>query len=90
MKKRFIALGFYSIFWLVFFIFARIVFIAFQYQTAFLNSPGELLATFWHGAKLDISTTGYYLLIPVLAAIPGIFFSGNWYQNSYKVVLHTS
>jgi phosphoglycerol transferase MdoB-like AlkP superfamily enzyme len=37
------------------------------------------LGTFWHGAKLDISTTGYYLLIPLLIAIPGIYFSGNWY-----------
>jgi phosphoglycerol transferase MdoB-like AlkP superfamily enzyme len=80
MKKRFIALGFYSIFWLVFFIIARFLFISFQYQTAFLNSPAELLATFWHGARLDMSTTGYYLLIPVLFAIPGIFFSGNWYK----------
>jgi phosphoglycerol transferase MdoB-like AlkP superfamily enzyme len=80
MKKRFIALLFYSIFWLVFFIFARILFITFQYQTAFLNSPAELIAAFWHGSKLDISTTGYYLLIPVLFAIPGIFFSGEWYR----------
>jgi phosphoglycerol transferase MdoB-like AlkP superfamily enzyme len=80
MKKRFIALGCYSIYWLVFFIIARFLFIAFQYQTAFLHSPVELFTTFRHGAKLDISTTGYYLLIPVLAAIPGIFFNGNWYK----------
>jgi len=37
------------------------------------------LGTFRHGAKLDISTIGYYLLIPLLIAIPGIYFSGNWY-----------
>jgi phosphoglycerol transferase MdoB-like AlkP superfamily enzyme len=80
MKKRFIALGFYTIFWLVFFIIARLIFIAFQYHTASQYNPFELFATFWHGSKLDVSTTGYYLLIPVLAAIPGIYFSGNWYK----------
>ena len=80
MKKRFIALGFYSIFWMFLFVFARLLFIVFQYQSAFRNNPGELLSTFWHGAQLDISTTGYYLLIPVLAAIPGIWFNGNWYK----------
>jgi phosphoglycerol transferase MdoB-like AlkP superfamily enzyme len=80
MKKRFIALGFYSIFWMFLFVFARILFIVFQYQSAFRNNPGELLSTFWHGAQLDISTTGYYLLIPVLATIPGIWFNGDWYK----------
>ena len=80
MKKRFIALGNYSLFWLSFFIFARLLFIVFQYQTASQNNAGELLATFWHGARLDLSTAGYYLLIPVLTAIPGIYFNGNWYK----------
>jgi len=80
MKKRFIALCSYSLFWLVFFIIARLIFIAFQYRDAFHNNPGELIAAFWHGSKLDISTTGYYLLVPVLASIPGIYFNGNWYK----------
>jgi phosphoglycerol transferase MdoB-like AlkP superfamily enzyme len=77
MKKRFIALGFYSIFWMFVFVFAR------------------LLSTFWHGAQLDISTTGYYLLIPVLASIPGIWFNGNWYKiivrwYSYLLIILSS
>ena len=80
MKKRFIALFYYVLFWLVFFIVARLVFIIFQYRTAFQYNAGELMATFWHGASLDISTTGYYLLLPVLAAIPGVYFHGSWYK----------
>ncbi len=80
MKKRLIALGYYSIFWFSFFIFARLIFIIFQHHLAFRNSALELLSTFRHGSKLDISTTGYYLLIPVLAAIPGIWLNGNWYR----------
>jgi len=80
MRKRFIALAYYSIFWLGFFVIARLIFIAFQHEIAFSYKAGELLSAFWHGSQLDISTTGYYLLIPFLAAIPGIYFNGNWYR----------
>jgi phosphoglycerol transferase MdoB-like AlkP superfamily enzyme len=79
MQKRLIVFGSYALFWLAFFFIARLFFILFQYHPAFQNSIGDLLATFWHGAKLDISTIGYFLLIPLLIAIPGIYFSGNWY-----------
>lgn len=95
MKKRLIALGVYSLFWLVFFIFARFFFIVVQYRLSFENSAGELLATFINGIKLDISTTGYYLLIPVLLALPGIWVSGNWYRlvirwYSYLLIILSS
>lgn len=78
MKKRLIALGFYSLFWLAFFFFARLFFILTEHELSFRNRAGELFATFTNGLKLDISTTGYYLLIPLLFAIPGIWFTGNW------------
>jgi phosphoglycerol transferase MdoB-like AlkP superfamily enzyme len=81
MKNRLLALCFYAIFWIVFFFFARLFFILFQYHTSFQNSAVNLLSTFWHGSALDISTIGYYLLIPVLIAIPGVWFSGNWYRH---------
>ena len=84
MKKRLIALAYYSLFWLVFFFVARLIFIVAQYHVASHNNLGELLATFWHGSALDISTIGYYLLIPVLVAIPGTWFNGNWYKFFIK------
>ncbi len=80
MKKRLYALGFYTLFWLSFFIAARAFFILMQYRDAFKNSTGELFGTFFHGMALDISTTGYYLLLPVLVATAGIFLTGNWYR----------
>jgi len=84
MKRRLNALCYYAIFWLLFFLIARLFFISVQYRDVFQNSFGELLATFWHGAKLDISTIGYYLLVPVLATIPGVWFTGNWYKFFIK------
>ena len=95
MKKRVIALCYYAIFWMLFFIIARLFFISLQYHTAFKSSFGELVATFWHGGKLDISTTGYYLLIPALFILPGIFINGNWYKYfirwySYILIIFSS
>jgi phosphoglycerol transferase MdoB-like AlkP superfamily enzyme len=81
MKKRLIALGFYILFWLLFFFIARLFFILMQFNSSIQNSVIELSGTFTHGIKLDISTTGYYLLIPLLVLIPGVYFNGNWYRK---------
>jgi phosphoglycerol transferase MdoB-like AlkP superfamily enzyme len=80
MLKRVISFSYYALFWLVFFFIARLFFIFVQFQSSFQNSICGLFGTFWHGVKLDISTIGYYLLVPMLVALPGIFFSGNWYR----------
>jgi len=80
MKRRLIAIGYYALFWLLFFFIARLFFILVQYNSSFQNSIGELSATFLHGIKLDISTTGYYLLIPLLLLIPGVWFNGSWFR----------
>ncbi|MBE3085945.1 MAG: sulfatase-like hydrolase/transferase, partial [Bacteroidetes bacterium] len=95
MKQRLIALCYYAIFWLVFFFIARLFFILVQYHDSFQNNLGELLATFRYGAALDISTIGYYLLVPVLVAIPGTWFNGNWYKffirwYSYFLIVFSS
>ncbi len=84
MKKRLIAILTYILFWLVFFIFARLFFIATHFREAFQFSAGSLAATFLHGIKLDISATGYILILPMLLMIPGIYFNGNWFRRFLK------
>jgi phosphoglycerol transferase MdoB-like AlkP superfamily enzyme len=44
----------------------------------------ELAGTFVHGFKLDLSATCYLLLLPLLAAIPGLYFTGKWYRIFLK------
>jgi phosphoglycerol transferase MdoB-like AlkP superfamily enzyme len=80
MKKRLIALCSYAFFWFVFFFFARLFFILMQFNQSRHFSLSGLSGTFLHGLKLDVSTTGYFLLIPVLLLIPSLYFSGNWYR----------
>jgi phosphoglycerol transferase MdoB-like AlkP superfamily enzyme len=79
MKNRLVALLWYSVFWLAFFVFARLFFILTQYESSFHESSAGLLGTFTHGIKLDISTAGYYLLLPFLLAVPSVYFNGKWY-----------
>jgi phosphoglycerol transferase MdoB-like AlkP superfamily enzyme len=80
MLKRIVSISSYAFFWIVFFIVARLFFIVTQSHSAFQNSFGGLFGAFWHGSKLDISMTGYYLILPMMLAIPGIYFNGNWYR----------
>lgn len=95
MKKRLIGFGSYAIFWFLFFVFARLFFLAVQFHSTFQETVGGVVATFWNGSKLDISTIGYYLLIPVLFAIPSLYFNGNWYRlfmrwYSYLLIVFSS
>lgn len=79
MKKRLLSLFLYSVFWIAFFFFARLLFIVFQHNVSATESFAGLIGTFVHGIMLDISTTGYYLLLPFLLAVPSLYFSGRWY-----------
>ena len=84
MKKRLTALVSYALFWLIFFIAARMIFIIVHFQEASQFGIGAIAATFLHGLKLDISATGYIFLIPVLFMIPGVYFNGSWYRVFMK------
>jgi phosphoglycerol transferase MdoB-like AlkP superfamily enzyme len=51
-----------------------------QFHVALKENIGGLSGTFLHGSKLDISTIGYYLILPVLFAIISLYFNRNWYR----------
>lgn len=78
MKKRLIAIGFYAIFWILFFFSARLFFILTQFHEASESGFETMAATFLHGIALDFSATGYVFLIPLLLMVPGVWFSGKW------------
>ena len=80
MKKRLIALGCYSVFWLIYFFFARLFFIVMQFHIAVKENIVGIAGTFLNGSKLDISTIGYYLILPVLFAIISLYFYRDWYR----------
>lgn len=85
MRKRFTAILWYSLFWLVFFIFARLFFILFHHKDSFKYGLQGLAATFIHGVKLDISTTSYYLLLPMLTAVAWVWTGSRWYRMFMRI-----
>ncbi len=85
MKKRLIAFLAYSIFWLVFFFFARTYFLTAHTSEAAGLGFKTLAGTFTHGIRLDISITAYILAIPMLVMIPAIWLKGEWFRRFVRV-----
>jgi phosphoglycerol transferase MdoB-like AlkP superfamily enzyme len=95
MKNRFNAFSSYALFWLVFFIFARLFFILTHISNASLETMSGLSGTFLHGILLDISTTGYYLLLPMFFASLMLYAGSDSYRvalrwYSYLIIAFTS
>lgn len=84
MKKRLTSIFFYALFWLIFFVLARLFFILTHFREASEFNPGLLFLTFRHGIMLDISATGYIMIIPVLLMIPGVYFTGDRFRKFMK------
>jgi len=79
------AVSLYFIFWVLFFITARVIFVLFQADEVIKYSFSDILNAFYHGLKMDLSASGYLLLLPVLFAIPHFFTGGRWYRTSLKI-----
>ena len=62
----------YGIFWILYFEFARILFLSFHHELSSALPFTDLLLILLHGFKMDLSMSGYLMLIPglVLAASP--------------------
>lgn len=70
---------------MLFFFFGRMYFLLFNFQNSSGLKIPEVAGAFSHGLLLDISTTGYYLLIPFLLSIPALFTSVKWYAFFLKI-----
>lgn len=83
MKARLLFLIRYFACWLGAFIIARLVFLLYQHNQSFSLTFTTWMATFWHGLKLDLSTAGYFTLLPALV-ITFTSFSG--YKPAYVLL----
>jgi len=85
MKRKITALLAYTIYWLIFFYFARLYFIVIHHKEAASFTFDILAGTFTHGIKLDISVTAYITVIPMLALIPSIWIKGDWFRHFVRI-----
>jgi phosphoglycerol transferase MdoB-like AlkP superfamily enzyme len=74
----------FSAFWLLFFFFARCYFLVTHLREATASGLNVIAGTFSHGIKLDISATGYILILPLLVSLFFIWTGGKWYKAFLK------
>jgi len=66
MKSRLLFLLKYAVFWLLLFILGKVVFLLYEHNQSFELPWSDWLRILQHGFRLDLSTTGYILMLPCL------------------------
>jgi len=81
MKKRLRFFGLYALYWIIYFLVARLFFIVYQYSFTSALSFGEIVLSFIHGLRMDLSTTGYILALVGLILTITSFTNGKWVNH---------
>ncbi len=92
MRERLRFLLIYYAFWVVFFIFARILFLAYHIEDSRSLTLEEVYGIFRHGIRMDLAMAGYYSLLPFLWVTFSNFIDKGVFQNiffSYTFILLT-
>ncbi|MBL6445191.1 sulfatase-like hydrolase/transferase [Fulvivirga sp. 29W222] len=74
MKERVKVFFSYGLFWIIFFVAARVLFLIYNLNRTLEMSVGDILLSIIHGLRLDLSATGYFLLIPGLFIVFTTYF----------------
>lgn len=77
MNKRIVFIIRYFLYWIIFFIGLKILFLFYNYKLSF-HLLNQWTAVFWHGFRLDLSATGYIMLFPLLILLISIWLKGEW------------
>lgn len=83
MKKRIILFLEYALFWMVFFIVSRLIFLAYNYPFTGKLTISEIFLVNIYGLRLDLSVTGYIMLIVGLIFVFTSFTNG---KILYKIL----
>lgn len=68
----------YFIFWLIFFLLAKVLFLGWNFDQTSLLSIGEISGIFWHGLVMDVSMACYLLLLPGLLIAFRVFLPSSF------------
>ena len=92
MRERLRFLWIYYAFWVVFFIFARILFLAYHIEDSRSLTLEQVYGIFRHGIPMDLAMAAYYSLLPFLWVTFSNFIDKGVFQNtffSYTFILLT-
>jgi len=81
MKKRLLFLLLYALFWLLFFIVCKLIFLVYQLDLSADYSCKIWFSILLHGFKLDLSMVSYTLILPMLGSVIHFFVHGAWYSH---------
>ncbi len=84
LKKIFFAIFRNILFWLLFFMFTRLLYLLFNIGYLRDIDLISILATFWHALPLDISTACYLMVFPVLIISVQSIFPSRWFDYILK------
>lgn len=84
MLKRFLFFIKYFIYWILFFFILKLLFLVY-----FFRESQEYFVLwdniFAHGLRLDISASGYILLLPLLVILASLFLPGKWSMKIIRI-----
>ncbi len=92
MRERLRFLLLYYGFWVVFFVMARVIFLAYHIQDSRSLTLEEVYGIFRHGIRMDLAMAAYYSLLPFLWVTFSNFIDKGVFQNtffSYTFILLT-
>jgi phosphoglycerol transferase MdoB-like AlkP superfamily enzyme len=78
MRQRLKLFLFFAIFWIGFQIVARALFLAYNHDLSHQLTTAEILSTFLHGFTMDLSISGYFLMLTGLFLAASVFTSSRW------------
>ena len=84
MKQRLKFFLYYSVFFMLYFATARLIFIVYNFEFANNADFSELLLSFLHGSRQDASITGYFLAIPSLLIVFTTYFNSRFLKKFMK------
>ncbi len=85
MKNRLFFFIKYYIFWIVYFIILKIIFLLYNFHQSFSLNYKELFGIFLYGFKLDLSTAAYITAFSVLCIIILAFFKSSILKTVMKI-----
>lgn len=87
MKKRLALFGRMALFWLLYFVVARVLFLLYNHDRASDLSVLDILTLMTLGLRMDAAMSGYWLALTGLLLTASCIWPGNWFARVHRVVV---
>lgn len=85
MRQRLRLLAYYASFWIGFQLVIRTIFMLYNTELTRTLSTSEIVRVFWSGLRMDLSISGYFMMLTALLFVATVFIQDRWLY----VILHT-